>query len=334
MIEITAGQRLIADPQKASQPTFRGSQQSAIHRIHRCRLATVYGHFHRRDIVGRDAQGTGGKFPVQSRQNTADARGEAGIHRNHRQAGGAGFAQIRMVVGIQHRLIIHGRMDGGNGARFNAEGAVQHVDNRHNAVGGTGGGGGDMGFCVQLTVIDTKYYSRNIRLSRLRQQGIVGPLLQMGTYGVAAVIMAGAFQHQIHPRPMHILQRFVMGHRNAITFHHQRAVRRRHLARKATVGTVVLGQVNNRCQIRGLVNGHNLHLTAIVGFIQGSQYAAPDATITIDRQPDHSGRQSSTAATTASAVISKYSNSWPAGADSPKLVIPTMRPSRPTYLYQ
>lgn len=47
-----------------------------------------------------------------------------------------------------------------------------------------------------------------------------------------------------------------------------------------------------------------------------------------------SSSSSSATARTLSRVKPKCSNSAGAGADSPKLVMPMMRPSRPTYLYQ
>ncbi|CSD70535.1 Uncharacterised protein [Vibrio cholerae] len=41
------------------------------------------------------------------------------------------------MIRINHLLIVHRGMDGGDGARINAECVIQYLDDGHNAVGGT-----------------------------------------------------------------------------------------------------------------------------------------------------------------------------------------------------
>ena len=85
-----------------------------------------------------------------------------------------------MVVGVQHRLIIHRRVNGGNGPMLDTNFIIQGADHRHNAIGGAGCIANDSVGCVQGLVIHAKYDSRiNILRCRLGKQHAFGTTFQM-----------------------------------------------------------------------------------------------------------------------------------------------------------
>src|SRR5690606_18923163 len=104
---------------------------------------------------------------------------------------------------------------------------------------------------------------------------------------------------------------------------------------EATVRGVVFGEMRDRGQIGRFIDGDNLHVLAVRAFVQCAQDTTADATIAVDREPQHQASSNSlTVSTTASVVKPKCSINCAIGADSPKVSMPMMAPSRPTYLYQ
>ena len=165
---------------------------------------------------------------------------------------------------------------------------------------------------------------------------MTGAVFQMHLQLAMTQELPAALKHHIDivATPVQVAQRTVVGNHNFIAIDMQAIDALFHRTDKAPVGAVITGQVGDGVQVSRLVNGNNAQLLSQERLIERPQYTAANTAITIDRQSDHQSMQSSTAATTASAVMPKNLNSSPAGADSPKLSIPTMRPSRPTYLYQ
>ena len=56
---------------------------------------------------------------------------KAGVYRYDVMERAAGAAQVIVVVGVDHWLVVHGGMDGSGAALFYAEGVVQHLDHRY-----------------------------------------------------------------------------------------------------------------------------------------------------------------------------------------------------------
>ncbi len=339
------------------------------------------GHVHR-----RHADGLGLDAPGQLRQQALDAAGQTGGHRNHRLEGRARTAQVFMVVGIDNRLIVHRRVNGGNGDVFQTHRLVEKFQQRHAAVGGAGGVGHQQLAAAQAGLVDpVDHRGVDIRLAGhgLRQQQTRRPgvdeTLRLGTGDV----LAGAFQQQIdiQCRPVDGLGLALAQHLHAVAVDVQTVAVHLHLTGKAPVGGVETGQVFDAGLIGQVVQRDDFQARPGAALVQRAQHAATDAAIAIEgdavgtvghgvsqvrsstprplageswgegrRQPQPSSRpppasgrgatrhqasSSSSAVTTMfSTVKPKCSNSAGAGADSPKLVMPMMRPSRPTYLYQ
>jgi hypothetical protein len=101
------------------------------------------------------------------------------------------------------------------------------------------------------------------------------------------------------------------------------------------VRTVVAGEVRQRLQVGELIECHQFQtlIGILRAFEERTQYTAPDAANSIDGEA-RAQSSSSTVSMMWSAVKPKCFSTAGPGADSPKEVIPTTLPSRPTYLYQ
>ena len=71
----------------------------------------------------------------QRRQNSLDPHSQTGIDRNNGLRCRSRLAQIRVVVGVQHRLIIHEGMDSGDGRCLDAKCLGQRRENRYDCIG-------------------------------------------------------------------------------------------------------------------------------------------------------------------------------------------------------
>src|SRR5690606_23219616 len=80
--------------------------------------------------------------------------------------------------------------------------------------------------------------------------------------------------------------------------------------------------------------GHHLEAGGQAPLVDRPEHRAPDTAETVDGEVCHQGSSASTRATMMASVKPKYLNSSPAGAEAPKVVMPTTSPSRPTYLRQ
>src|SRR5476651_1910264 len=105
-----------------------------------------------------------------------------------------------MVVGIDHRLIVHRRVNGGDRHVFQANRLVQQAQQRHAAVGGAGGVGHQQfgaGQAILVDAVDDGGVDIRLAGHRLGEQYArragVEKTLAVGT----GVIGTGAFQHQV-----------------------------------------------------------------------------------------------------------------------------------------
>jgi len=90
------------------------------------------------------------------RQEPLDALGETGSHGNHRLHRRARAAQVRVVVAVDERLVVHHRMQHGEEDVTDAERALQLGEHRHHRVGGAGGVRDDALLRREAVVIDAE----------------------------------------------------------------------------------------------------------------------------------------------------------------------------------
>ena len=98
---------------------------------------------HHGDVGGRHADGEAVQLAFQFRENQGDGLGGAGGGRDHGNGGGPGAAQI-LVRQVEDVLIVGVGVNRGHETLLDAEGVVEHLGYRRQAVGGAGGVGDDV----------------------------------------------------------------------------------------------------------------------------------------------------------------------------------------------
>ena len=96
-----------------------------------------------RDVGGGDADGEAVELAGHLGDDELEGLGGAGAGGNHREGGGAGAAEV-LVRRVEDDLIVGVAVDGGHDAGLDAEGVVEHLDDRGEAVGGAAGVGDDV----------------------------------------------------------------------------------------------------------------------------------------------------------------------------------------------
>ena len=74
------------------------------------------------------------QFARKRRQNPLDPHSQTGIDRDDGLRRRSRFAQVRVVVGVQHRLIIHEGMDGGDRGCLDTKRLGKRRENRHDCI--------------------------------------------------------------------------------------------------------------------------------------------------------------------------------------------------------
>ena len=196
-----------------------------------------------------------------------------------------------MVVGIQHRLVVHRRMDGGNGAAVDAHRRVQGLDHGHDGIGGAGGGGYDAMVGLQDPVIDAiDHRGINIRCRRLGKQHLARPLPQVQFSGGAVGKRAGALQHHIYAQlaPGQVLDPGTPQQADGFAVDPEPAFIAFQGTVEAPVGGVIAGQVQYGAGISQLVHRHHLQFGSQAALAQGPQDAATDPAVAVYRQSQQS----------------------------------------------
>ena len=110
----------------------------------------------------------------------------------------ASEAKIGVVVAVDHRLIVHRRMNGGGDPAGDAEFTVQDIKYRDNAVGCARGIGNDALRALQNVVVVAVNDRRiNVRDGRVRQEQMLGAGGEMCLGGCFIEKGTGAFKKQI-----------------------------------------------------------------------------------------------------------------------------------------
>ena len=132
------------------------------------------------------------------RQQPFYASRQPGIHRHYVVECTACKAKILVVIRIDHRLVVHGGVNGGGTALLYAEGFIEHAYHRHQAVGGAGTCGHYPVCFRKLGLVNAEDHGAvDIRFCRLGKQQSLCACLKM-QFGCCSIrVCARAFQHQI-----------------------------------------------------------------------------------------------------------------------------------------
>ena len=139
-----------------SGPAAAAALMAALIDLHRDRLLGDEGEVDDRDVGGGDADGEAVQLAGHRGDDQLERLGCAGAGGDHGESGGAGAAEV-LVRRVEHDLVVGVAVDGGHDAADDAEGVVEHLDDRREAVGGAAGVGDDVVLgCVVLVVVDAE----------------------------------------------------------------------------------------------------------------------------------------------------------------------------------
>jgi hypothetical protein len=126
-----------------------------------------------RDVGRGDADGEAVQLAGHLRDDELEGLGGSGAGRDNGESGGAGAAQV-LVWRVQDDLIVGVAVDGGHDAGRDAEGVVEDLDDRREAVCGAGGVGDDvvLGGDV-LVVVDAEDDGEVLVLGRGRDDDLL-----------------------------------------------------------------------------------------------------------------------------------------------------------------
>jgi hypothetical protein len=176
--------------------------------------------------------------PAQLRQQALNATRQAGRHRDDRLHGGTGAAQIVVVITIDQRLVVHHGMQRGQQRLLDADFAVEQIEDRHNRIGRTGGGGNQALAAVQRVFIDPGHDGRVDILAAVagvREQQARATGGKKTAQFVASTVDARAFDQQVDATPINFLRRFSMADPDRLAVDQQLPVSEADFARKAAM---------------------------------------------------------------------------------------------------
>jgi hypothetical protein len=284
VVEVDRDQRLGLVGQDAFQGAFRGALQDRIDFVHRGVALGDEGQVDQRDVDGRHADREAVQLAVQLRQHQADRGGGAGLGRDHAHRGRTGAAQV-FVHHVRQHLVVGVGVDGGHQAGFQADGVVQRLDQRGQAVGGAGSVRDDGVGRLQHVLVDAEDDGGvDILAARCRDDDLLGAALQVGRSLFLGGEEAGALQHDVHAQlaPWDFGRVTLREHADRIAVDDHVVAFDRDGARELAVGGVVAGQVGVRLGIAEVVDRHDLDVLLFAAFVESAQDVAADAAITVD----------------------------------------------------
>ncbi len=295
VVEIATGVRQLGISQQSAQrAAFGGLAKHPVDLGGGGVAGSLQGDVQRRDVHRGHAYGFGLDAPGKFRQQAFDAARQTGGHRDHRLERRTGTAQVLMVVGVDHRLVVHRRVDGGDRHVFQADRLVQQLEQRHPAIGRAGGVGDQRFAAAEVLLVDPiDDGGVDVRLARhrLREQhprrAGAEETLGLGAIGV----LAGALQHQVDPQrlPVDGLRSRAAQHLHAIAVDVQAVAVDLHFAGKAAMGGVEAGQVLDAGLVGQVVQRDDLEAQLLRALVQRAQDAAADTAIAIERDAKRRG---------------------------------------------
>ncbi|MNZ82042.1 hypothetical protein D3C78_1007290 [compost metagenome] len=191
------------------------------------------------------------------------------------------------MVGVDHRLVVHRRVDGGDLHVLDTECLVQHTQQRHAAVGGARCVGhqalvaGQAGLvdAVDHRGIDVGLAGHWLREQHPRRAG-VEETLAIG----AGVVGAGALQHQVDVQggPVDAFGGGTAHHLHAVAIDMQTVAIDLHLTGETPVGGVEACQVFQAGLVGQVVQRDDLETGLCPPLEQRAQDTAADTAITVE----------------------------------------------------
>ncbi|MNF58059.1 hypothetical protein D3C84_396040 [compost metagenome] len=192
-----------------------------------------------------------------------------------------------MVIGIDDRLIVHRRVNGGDRHVVQTNGLIQQAQQRHAAVGGAGRVGHQQFIAGQAILVHAVDDGRvDVRLAghRLGKQHTRGAGVEETLAVFASVISAGALQHQIDAqgRPIDAFGGGTAQDLHAVAIDMQTIAVDFHLTGKTPVGGVETCQVFDAGHVRQIVDRDNLEPGLFASLEQRTQDATTNPAVAVE----------------------------------------------------
>ncbi|MNM95889.1 hypothetical protein D3C81_1083480 [compost metagenome] len=184
-----------------------------------------------------------------------------------------------MVIGIDHRLIVHRRVNRGDRHILQANRLVQQTQQRHAAVGGAGRVGHQQlvaGQAILVHAVDDGGVDIRLAGHRLGKQHARGAGVEETLAVFASVISAGALQHQIDAqgRPIDAFGGGTAQDLHAVAINMQTIAVDLHITGKTPVSGVEACQVFDAGHVGQIVDRDNFK----PGFLASLEQRTQDAT--------------------------------------------------------
>jgi len=156
VVEITGDKFLVGYPQYTVKFRYCRLAQHFIDGFNTGGGMNPEGNIHNGNIGCRHPNGQCLKLSLQMGQNPADTLFQGSAYRNNGLECRPGFPQI-IIIGVNDRLVMHGRMDGGDCPALDAQIPVNNIDDGNQAIGSAGGIGDNCMVRFQCLVIYPVY---------------------------------------------------------------------------------------------------------------------------------------------------------------------------------
>ncbi len=192
-----------------------------------------------------------------------------------------------MVVGVDHGLVVHRRVDGGNGDVLQTHHLVEKFQQRHAAVGGAGRIGHQALAAIEAILVDpVDDGGVDIRLAGhgLRQQHAWRTGSDETLRLAAGDVLPGALQQQVDIQrgPVDRFRLALAQHLHAIAVDVQAVAVDLHLTRETPMSGVETGQVLDAGLIGQVIEGDDFQARPIPALMQRAQHAATDAAVAVE----------------------------------------------------
>jgi len=195
------------------------------------------------------------------------------------------------VEHVGQHLVVGVGVDGGHQSGFDADGLIEHLGHRRQAVGGARGIRDDVITVLEDIVVDAIDHRRQVLAGRRRDQHLARAGTQMRRGFFLAGEEAGAFHHHVDPQlAPGQLARIALGqHPDAVAVDDHRIALDADLGVELAVRGVVARQVGIGVRVAQIIDRDNPDFAGTTGFVERAQHVAADAAIAIDGNLDGHG---------------------------------------------
>lgn len=239
------------------------------------------------DVDRRNADCVAVEKTVEFRKNKTDCSSGASLRRDHGLGGSTSAAHV-LVEDVGKNLVVRVGMDRGHEAAFNAESFMERLDERSQAVGRAGSVGNNEVGRLENILVDAVDDGGVGGLARSGKENLFGAGVEVNLALFLGVECAGAFENDVDVEILPWEFARIAGGEglDAVAVDDQIGSVDFNGAVEASVAGVEADEVSVRIDVAWSVDGNDLNVARLAGFIVGAQNVAADSSKTIDCDAD------------------------------------------------